>query len=91
MLQSNVIVNNLEIKRLAQNETPFIFKIQAVDLVGAGVPSDISDPIDLLQPKTIVIVGDLPSKPGKPQPLNITHDSIQLHGMDQTRKGCKKY
>lgn len=78
MLQSNTIVDNLEIKRLSQNETPFIFKVQAVDLVGAGVPSKISDPIDVLRPTTDVIASDLPSKPGQPQPLSITHDSIQL-------------
>ena len=77
-MQSKAFVENLEIGRLSQNETPFIFKVQAVNLVGAGVLSEKSDPIDLKQLQPMLIEGDIPSKPGKPQALSISHDIIQL-------------
>ena len=77
-VQSKAIVENLEIGGLPHNETPFIFKVQAVNEIGAGIPSENSDPIDLMQPLLIEIPEKFPSKPGKPQALSITRDSIQL-------------
>ena len=78
IVQSKALVENLEIGRLPQNETPFVFKVQAVNAVGAGILSENSDPIDLMQQPLVEISGDFPSKPGKPKALAITHDSIQL-------------
>ena len=79
-VQSKAFVENLEVEGLPQNGTPFVFKVQAVNAIGAGVPSEKSDPIDLIvmRPPLIEISGDFPSKPGKPQALTITHDSIKL-------------
>ena len=80
-VQEKASIEYMEIRRLHQNEMPFIFKVQAVDSIGAGVPSQNSDPVQLLVQlvsSRTEISGDIPSKPGKPEPLNITHDSIQL-------------
>ena len=76
-IQSKAFAKNLEIKCLSQNVKPFIFKVQAINAIGPGIPSKNSDPIDL-QPPLVEISGDFPSKPGKPHALSITHDSIQL-------------
>ena len=51
-------------------KTEYIFKIRLTSIVGTDLESDVSDPIT-----TRMIV---PSKPGKPQPLNVSHDSIEL-------------
>ena len=63
------------------NRPPFLFKVQAVSDIGAGVQSESSDPIDLIKPSgtnvlkwsTIVL-----SKPGKPRAVNVTPNSIHL-------------
>ena len=77
-VQSKAFVENMEIGRLSQNETPFVFKVQAVNEIGAGVSSKESDLIDLMRPPLFEISGDFPSKPSKPIALTITHESIQL-------------
>ena len=77
-VQSKAFVENLEIGRLSQNETPFVFRVQAVNTIGAGIPSEESDPINLMRPPFDNFSIDFPSKPGKPQAVSITHDSIQL-------------
>ena len=76
-VQSKALVENLESGKLPQNKAPFVFKVQAVNKIGAGVPSKNSDPIDLLGPP-LEISGDFPSKAGKPKALSVTHDSVQL-------------
>ena len=76
-IQSNGCVESLEIGGLSQNQSPFIFKVQAVNAIGAGIQSEKSDPIHLRSlpiKQSNLNIG----KPGKPQALNITHDSIQL-------------
>ena len=77
-VQSKAFVENMEVGRLSQNEAPFVFRVQAVDAIGAGVPSEESDQIDLMRPPVNEVFIDFPSKPGKPRTLSITHDSIQL-------------
>ena len=56
-MQSKAFMENLEIGRLSRNSMPFIFKVQAVNAIGAGVPSKISDPIDL-EPSLTVTASD---------------------------------
>lgn len=76
-IQSNGFVETLEIGGLSQNQSPFIFKVQAVNAIGAGIQSEKSDPIhlrSLSMKRSNLNIG----KPGKPRALNITHDSIQL-------------
>ena len=87
-VQAKAFVENLEIGQLSQTGTPFIFKVQAVNLVGDGVPSEKSDPIDLMQTMLIEVSGDIPSKPGKLQAISITHDSIRLEWA-KPEKGVK--
>ena len=78
-MQSKTTVEYLEICRLPQNKSPFVFRVQAVDAIGDGIPSESSDPICLLQPPpNEMSAGDLPSKPGKPQAIKATHSSIYL-------------
>ena len=77
-VQSKALVETLEIGKLSLNETPFIFKVQAVNVIGTGAPSEVSDPIDLMQSPPIEISRVLPSKPSKPKALSITHNSLQL-------------
>ena len=77
MVQSKAFEETLEIVRLPPSGMPFIFKVQAVNAVGAGVPSENSDPVYLMQ-QSLLIPKDFPSKPGKPKSLIVTHDSIQL-------------
>ena len=40
-VQTNTTVENLEIGRLPLNESPFVFRVHAVDTIGASVPSEI--------------------------------------------------
>ena len=87
-VHSKASVEILEIGGLPQNESPFIFRVQAVNEIGTGVLSEISDPIDLMQPILTEVFGDIPSKPGKPQALSITHDSVQLEWA-KPEKGVK--
>ena len=72
-------VETLYIGRLLQYQSPFIFRVQAVDAIGPGIQSEQSDPIHLrpssVQPSNLIVNAD---KPGKPRALNITHDCIQL-------------
>ena len=77
-LQSKASKENLEIGRVSQSESPFVFKVQAVNAIGLGVSSKNSDSIDLKRSPFDEVSGDFPSKPGKPHALNITHDSIHL-------------
>ena len=75
-----------EIRKLPRNRTPFIFKLQAISEIGTGIESKYSDPIDLMRlpfapDHDEPMNGDYPSKPGKPQALKITHESIELEWM----------
>ena len=56
-------------------------------MIGAGVPSEDSDPIDLT-PQSAMILEDFPSKPGKPRALTVTDSSIQLE-WDKPEKGVE--
>ena len=74
---------DLEIEKLPQHRTSFIFKVQAVSDIGSGVESKNSDPIYF--PYTCAKKSsskdwnsNLPSKPGKPRALNVLGDSIEL-------------
>jgi hypothetical protein len=77
IIQSKGFVESLEIGGLSQDQSPFIFKVQAVNAIGAGIQSEKSDPIRL-RPLSIKRSNLNIGKPGKPQALNITHDTIQL-------------
>ena len=66
IVQSTATVENLEICSLPPNESPFIFRVQAVDAIGDGIPSESSDPISLVLSPNEISAGDFPSKPGKP-------------------------
>ena len=70
-------VESLEISGLSHNQSPFIFKVQAVNATGAGIQSEKSDPIHL-RPLSIKRSNLNIGKPGKPRALNVTHDSVQL-------------
>ena len=73
----------LEMRKLPNNKMPFIFRLQAVNEIGTGIESENSDPINLMKltvslSSEKLIEGNYPSQPGKPQALNVTHDSIEL-------------
>ena len=76
-VQSKGFVESLEIGELSHNQSPFIFKVEAVNAIGAGIQSERSDPI-YLKPLSIRRSNLNIGKPGKPRALNVTHDSIQL-------------
>ena len=63
----NIINTGLKVK-LRRHQISF--QVQPECEGGVGIESDISDPV-----MTYMIV---PSKPGKPRALKVTHDSIQL-------------
>ena len=71
---SDGFAESLKIVGLSYNQSPFVFKLQAVNAIGAGIQSERSDPIHLSIKRSNLNIG----KPGKPRALNVTHDSIQL-------------
>ena len=80
VIQSKALDETLEIRRLSQHDMPFIFKVQAVNNIGAGVLSEDSDPIDLTR-QSLMISENIPckpDKPGRPKAITITDNSIQL-------------
>ena len=80
VVQSDTCSETFEMRRLFQNNMSFIFKVQAVNAIGAGLPSENSDPINLVK-QSLMIPKDFhgkPGKPGKPKALTIAHNSIQL-------------
>jgi hypothetical protein len=60
--------------------THYLFKVRLECEIGIGLESDTSDPI---QTKMII-----PSKPGKPQILTVTHDHACSAGVEQARARC---
>ena len=81
ILQTKCPTEKWEIKQLPQNRSPFLFKVQAVNDIGAGLQSESSDPVDLVKPsesKKSSWNTNIPSKPGKPRAFNATHDTIHL-------------
>ena len=72
---------SFEIRKLPRNRTSFLFKLQAVSEIGAGIESETSDPTDLMKLPLAAdksMNGDYPSQPGKPRALYVTHDCIEL-------------
>ena len=49
-LQTETSGSTIEVIRLLQRDSPFIFKVRAINHIGAGVESEQSDPIHLLRP-----------------------------------------
>ena len=89
VVQSEDSKETLEIRLFQKfNNMPFIFKVQAVNAVGAGVLSETSDPIILAQ-QSQLMAKDFPSKPGKPKALIINHNSIQI-GWTKPEKGAER-
>ena len=78
ILQSKCFVEKLEIKQLTQNRSPFIFKVQAITDVGAGIQGESSDPIDLVKTSDAKWSTNKLNKPGKPKALCVTSNSIHL-------------
>ena len=76
-VQSKHFAEYLEIEGLTQNQSLFIFKVQAVDAIGAGIQSERSDPIHL-RPLSVKRSYLNIGKPSKPRALNVTYDSVQL-------------
>ena len=62
-------VQKMAVTQLSE-KTVYYFKVVSEYENGLGPESDVSEPI---QTSTII-----PSKPGKPKALNVTHDSVQL-------------
>ena len=77
---------SFEIRKFPRNRTPFIFKLQAVSEIGAGIESETSDPTDLMKLPLAAdksMNGDYPSQPGKPRALIMTE--LNWNGPNQNR------
>ena len=71
------IGRNIEIGQLSQNSMPIIFKVQAVNKIGAGLMSDESDPIELPELSGISKIQDV-NKPFHQGDMQFTNSMFTL-------------
>ena len=76
ILQTKCPKESFEIN-LPRNGKSFLFSVQAVTDIGAGIRSENSDPIELKCSEEHCFIDKISSKPGKPRATRVTHDCIQ--------------